>query len=53
MISRFLSLIVAIPVLGAPALAADVRVWQDVLTLPTYLEGAPNPNPPRFFWPIQ
>src|ERR1039458_919026 len=28
------------------AAAADVRVWQDVLTLPTYQEGPPNPNPP-------
>jgi tetratricopeptide (TPR) repeat protein len=28
------------------ASAADVRVWQDVLTLPSYQEGAPNPNPP-------
>ena len=26
--------------------AADVRVWQDVLTLPSYQEGPPNPNPP-------
>ena len=24
----------------------EVRVWQDVLTLPTYEEGAPDPNPP-------
>jgi Flp pilus assembly protein TadD len=30
--------------LEAPA--ADVRVWQGVLTLPTYQEGAPDPNPP-------
>ncbi len=28
------------------AVAADVRVWQDTLTLPTYQEGPPNPNPP-------
>ena len=28
------------------ASAADVRVWQDVLTLPTYQEEPPNPNPP-------
>ena len=28
------------------AVAADVRVWQGVLTLPTYQEGPPNPNPP-------
>jgi hypothetical protein len=23
-----------------------VRVWQDTLTLPTYEEGMPDPNPP-------
>jgi tetratricopeptide (TPR) repeat protein len=27
-------------------LAAQVRVWQGTLTLPTYEEGAPDPNPP-------
>ena len=26
--------------------AAQVRVWQGTLTLPTYEEGAPDPNPP-------
>jgi hypothetical protein len=25
---------------------AQVRVWQDTLTLPTYEEGLPDPNPP-------
>ena len=29
----------------APA-AADVRVWQGTLTLPTYEEGLPDVNPP-------
>ncbi len=29
----------------ADAAAADVRVWQGVLTLPTYQEGAADPNP--------
>src|SRR5260370_12595833 len=24
----------------------DVRVWQGTLTLPTYEEGMPDPNPP-------
>ncbi len=33
-------------VLCLNAAAADVRVWQDTLTLPTYQEGPPNPNPP-------
>ena len=26
--------------------AAHVRVWQDTVTLPTYEEGLPDPNPP-------
>ena len=26
--------------------SAQVRVWQGTLTLPTYEEGAPDPNPP-------
>src|SRR5258708_20210800 len=25
---------------------AQVRVWQGILTLPTYEEGMPDPNPP-------
>ncbi len=29
-----------------PSAAAQVRVWQDTLTLPTYEEGPPDPNPP-------
>ncbi|HLY19439.1 MAG TPA: hypothetical protein VKR61_19565, partial [Bryobacteraceae bacterium] len=32
--------------LGIPLVHAEVRVWQGVLTLPTYEEGAPDPNPP-------
>jgi tetratricopeptide (TPR) repeat protein len=39
-----------IAVLGFAASAwaaqADVRVWQGTLTLPTYEEGLPDPNPP-------
>ena len=38
--------LLAVLVLCLAAPAAEVRVWQDVLTLPTYLEGAPDPNPP-------
>jgi tetratricopeptide (TPR) repeat protein len=30
----------------SPAPPARVRVWQDTLTLPTYEEGLPDPNPP-------
>jgi hypothetical protein len=32
--------------LAALACAADVRVWQGTLTLPTTVEGPPDPNPP-------
>ncbi|HXM41420.1 MAG TPA: DUF5107 domain-containing protein [Bryobacteraceae bacterium] len=32
--------------LALPLAHAQVRVWQDILTLPTYEEGAPDPNPP-------
>src|ERR1700722_3300727 len=39
-----------IAVLGLAAAAwaapSDVRVWQGILTLPTYEEGLPDPNPP-------
>jgi tetratricopeptide (TPR) repeat protein len=40
-----------VPVLLAAAIpqapaAAEVRVWQGTLTLPTYLEGSADPNPP-------
>ena len=30
----------------APKAPAAVRVWQDTITLPTYQEGPPDPNPP-------
>ncbi len=40
---RVLSLALAIFVSSAHA---EVRVWQGTLTLPTYEEGAPDPNPP-------
>src|SRR5450755_17085 len=32
--------------LTLPLAHAQVRVWQSTLTLPTYEEGAPDPNPP-------
>jgi len=32
--------------LGTLAVHAQVRVWQGTLTLPTYEEGLPDPNPP-------
>jgi tetratricopeptide (TPR) repeat protein len=37
---------VAILVLTLPVAQAQVRVWQATLNLPTYEEGAPDPNPP-------
>jgi hypothetical protein len=36
----------AVPLLSLKPALADVRVWQGTLTLPTTLEGAPDPNPP-------
>src|SRR5215472_11218289 len=33
-------------ILGASASRAQVKVWEGVLDLPTYEEGAPDPNPP-------
>lgn len=41
--SFLLLLAIALPV---SPLAAQVKVWEGTLTLPTYEEGAPNPNPP-------
>lgn len=37
--------IVAVCLLAAPC-AAQVRAWQDTVTLPTYVEGPPDPTPP-------
>lgn len=45
MLARPLCLAVALA-LCVEASAADVKVWQGVLTLPTYQEGPPDPNPP-------
>ncbi len=44
---RFLPQIIVLA-LAASAWAAqsEVRVWQGTLTLPTYEEGSPDPNPP-------
>jgi tetratricopeptide (TPR) repeat protein len=49
---RFLvvALVAALLVCAARALSgasdSTVRVWEDWIELPTYTEGAPNPNPP-------
>jgi tetratricopeptide (TPR) repeat protein len=37
---------IVILLLSLPLAHAQVRVWQSTLTLPTYEEGAPDPNPP-------
>src|SRR5262249_8233258 len=37
---------VAIILLFSAAMNAQVHVWQGTFTLPTYGEGAPDPNPP-------
>ena len=38
-------LVIALSLMLRPA-RAQVRVWEGTLTLPTYEEGLPNPNPP-------
>ncbi|MGA2270905.1 MAG: DUF5107 domain-containing protein [Bryobacteraceae bacterium] len=43
--TRWLCLVAALA-LCLRAAGADVRVWQGVLSLPTYQEGPPDPNPP-------
>ncbi len=35
-----------LPVMLLPLAKAEVKVWEGTLTLPTYEEGAPDPNPP-------
>ncbi|MFL6437953.1 MAG: DUF5107 domain-containing protein [Terriglobales bacterium] len=37
---------VVLTIVSAGALHAQVHVWQGTLTLPTYEEGLPDPNPP-------
>jgi hypothetical protein len=41
---RFLS--IAFLLLASASASAQVRVWQGTMTLPTYEEGQPDPNPP-------
>src|SRR5437667_12440844 len=43
---RIHHLLAVLLVACAPAAWAQVRVWQDTLTLPAYEEGLPDPNPP-------
>jgi tetratricopeptide (TPR) repeat protein len=35
-----------LPAISVCLAKAEVRVWEGTLTLPTYEEGSPNPNPP-------
>jgi len=37
---------IAFVLLALTSASAQVRVWQGTLTLPTYEEGPPDPNPP-------
>jgi tetratricopeptide (TPR) repeat protein len=46
MIMSSLRILAAFSLLSIGSLTAQVRVWQGTLTLPTYEEGAPDPNPP-------
>ena len=41
-----LALTVAIAAAHASSAPAPVRVWESTLSLPTYQEGPPDPNPP-------
>ena len=41
-----LALVVAIAAAHPSAAAQPVRVWEATISLPTYQEGPPNPNPP-------
>jgi tetratricopeptide (TPR) repeat protein len=41
-----LKILSALLFLSSLTASAQVRVWQGTLTLPTYEEGAPDPNPP-------
>jgi tetratricopeptide (TPR) repeat protein len=43
---KFPSLTVLVLAAVLPPADAQVRVWQGTLTLPTYEEGPPDPNPP-------
>ena len=42
---RALPLVATLTAVSLPA-AAQVKVWQGTMTLPTYEEGPPDPNPP-------
>jgi tetratricopeptide (TPR) repeat protein len=43
---RYSALLLVCVTVFLGAARAEVRVWEGTLTLPTYSEGAPDPNPP-------
>src|SRR5215472_13310406 len=45
-ISARAALLAGILIIICGSAAAQVKVWQGTLTLPTYEEGSPDPNPP-------
>jgi tetratricopeptide (TPR) repeat protein len=45
-ISAYMVLLAGTLVVASGSVAAQVKVWQGTLTLPTYEEGKPDPNPP-------
>jgi tetratricopeptide (TPR) repeat protein len=45
-ISVYTALLAGVLSVACQSAAAPVKVWQGTLTLPTYEEGSPDPNPP-------
>jgi len=45
-ISAYAMLLLAASIANCGSVSAQVKVWQGTLTLPTYEEGKPDPNPP-------
>ncbi len=46
MIAKIVSALLSLVAVSCVMAGAQVRVWQGTLTLPTYEEGSPDPNPP-------
>ncbi len=45
-ISAYAVMLLAVIIAACGSVSAQVKVWQGTLTLPTYEEGKPDPNPP-------
>ncbi len=45
-ISAYVAMLAGTLVVACGSAAAQVKVWQGTITLPTYEEGKPDPNPP-------